>query len=418
MLLTNCLVTDPSSPQPTHALRLREGIVVERGDRLAPLAGETVYDCRGLTLLPGLVDIHVHFRTPGQPHKETFWSGMRAALAGGYTRVVQMPNTIPVLDSPELIRQQTTALPVRCHVAAAVTEGSRQERVVDMARLARAGAVAFTDDGRPVRWEHNIRAALQQSAELGIPVMEHAEVLELSDGRPIHGGVVAEQLGILGQPSAAEYQMVLRDAELAAETGGHIHICHLSTWESVEILRESQARGHKVTGEVTPHHLFLTEDAVLQWGTGAKMAPPLRSERDRRALLAGLLDGTIACVATDHAPHTGDEKSRPLADAPFGVIGLETAFALLYTYCVQAGLMDLTELVNVMSKKPAALVGLPGGSLQPGDPADLTLVDLDAEWVVDADDFESKSRNCPFIGWKLRGRIEQTMVAGEWRWRR
>ncbi|HYE77263.1 MAG TPA: dihydroorotase, partial [bacterium] len=356
------------------------------------------------------------FRTPGQTHKETFWSGMRAALAGGFTQVVQMPNTTPVIDDPAIVRQQTVAEPVRCHVAAAVTEGSRQERVVDMAKLVQAGAVAFTDDGRPVRWEHNIREALAWGAELGVPVFEHAEVMELSQGHPIHAGWVAEQLGIAGQPSAAEYLMVERDAALAAATGGHIHICHLSTWESVEILREYQARGHRVTGEVTPHHLLLTEEAVLQWGTGAKMNPPLRSRRDRAALVEALLDGTIACIATDHAPHTPEEKDRLLADAPFGVIGLETAFPVLYTHLVREGVMALPDLVAAMADKPARLLGLEGGRLTPGSPADLTLVDLDAAWVVDADDFESRSRNCPFIGWRLFGQVRRTMVGGKWRW--
>lgn len=417
LLLQNIALVDPSQPATGPAIRIRDGRIAEVGD-LRPLAGEEVVDAGGLTCLPGLIDIHVHFRTPGQTHKESFWSGMRAALAGGFTQVVQMPNTTPVIDDPAIVQQQTTTEPLRCHVAAAVTEGSRQERVVDMPKLARAGAVAFTDDGRPVRWEHNIREALAWGAELGLPVFEHAEVMELSGGHPLHDGWVAAHLGLPGQPSAGEYLMVERDAALAAETGGHIHICHLSTWESVEILRDYQARGHRVTGEATPHHLLLTEEAILQWGTDAKMNPPLRSTRDRQALVDALIDGTIACVATDHAPHTPEEKSRSMAEAPFGVIGLETAFPVLYTHLVRAGLMGLPELVATMSDKPARLLGLDGGRLTPGSPADLTLVDLDATWVVDGDSFESKSRNCPFIGWRLFGRLEQTMVGGKWRWAR
>lgn len=415
LLLRGAMIVDPTQPHAPQALRVRDGRITEVGD-LAPLAGEEVYDAQGLTCLPGLIDIHVHFRTPGQTHKESFWSGMRAALAGGYTQVVQMPNTTPVLDDPALIRQQTTIAPVRCHVAAAVTEGSRQETLVDMPRLKAAGAVAFTDDGRPVRWEHNIRAALMQSAELGVPVMEHAEVLELTEGAPVHEGWVAQVLGVNGQPSAGEWQMVERDAQLAAQTGGHIHLCHLSAWESVEILREFRQRGHHVTGEVTPHHLLLTEEALFQWGTNAKMAPPLRTERDRQALLAALGDGTIACVATDHAPHTPEEKSRPLEAAPFGVIGLETAFPLLYSNLVLTGLMPLVDLVAAMSTKPASLCHLEGGSLRPGAPADLTLVDLETSWVIDADTFESKARNCPFIGWRVQGRTVRTMTGGRWRW--
>jgi len=414
LLLTGFRLCDPTQPA-VPALRIRDGQILEVGD-LRPLAGETVVDAQGLTCVPGLIDIHVHFRTPGQTHKESFWSGMRAALAGGYTQVVQMPNTTPVLDSPALVRQQTTTRPVRCHVAAAVTEGSRQERLVDMPLLHRAGAVAFTDDGRPVRWEHNILAALRQSAELGVPIMEHAEVLELTEGHPMHDGWVASSLGIAGQPSEGEWGMVARDAALAALTGGHIHLCHLSAWESVEILREYQAAGHRVTGEVTPHHLLLTEEAILQWGPNAKMAPPLRSERDRAALVAGLLDGTIAAVATDHAPHTPTEKAQPLDRAPFGVIGLETAFPLLYTHLVRTGLMPLVDLVHRMSTGPAALCHLVGGSLAPGSPADLTLLDLETSWVIDADDFESKSRNCPFIGWRVQGKPRHTMVGGQWQW--
>lgn len=410
-LLRNITLIDPTQG-PATAIRVRDGRIAEVGNDLQPLADEPIIDGQGLTCVPGLIDIHVHFRTPGQTHKESFWSGMRAALAGGYTQVIQMPNTTPVLDSPELVRQQTSTWPVKCHVAAAVTEGSRQERLVDMPRLYRAGAVAFTDDGRPVRWEHNIKAALEQSYELGVPVMEHAEVLELTEGRPMHHGWVAESLGIVGQPSEAEWSMVARDAALAAQTGGHIHLCHLSTWESVEILRAYQTQGHRVTGEVTPHHLLLTEEAILQWGTNAKMAPPLRTERDRSALVAALIDGTIAAVATDHAPHTPTEKDQPLDRAPFGVIGLETAFPLLYTALVRTGRMPLVDLIHRMSTGPAALCHLEGGSLQPGNPADFTLIDLDASWVIDADAFESKSRNCPFLGQRVWGAIKRTVVDG------
>ncbi|MEX2531489.1 MAG: dihydroorotase [Gemmatimonadota bacterium] len=399
---------------------LADGRVARLGENLpAPEDGEVV-DCRGLVVTPGLVDVHVHLREPGGERKETIASGARAAAAGGFTSICAMPNTDPVIDSPATVgfvaAAGRAAAMARVYPVGALSIGQEGERLTEIGELVGAGAVGITDDGRPVMDSGLMRMALEYSQAFDIPVADHPEDLGLSRGGAMNEGVVSARMGLRGKPNASEDVHILRDLLVAEHTGGHIHIQHVSTRRGVEAIRAAKARGVRVTAEATPHHLLLTDEAVEGYRTDAKMNPPLRSAADREAVVTGLLDGTLDVLATDHAPHHYDEKEQAFDDAPFGVVGLETALGLLLTHFVHSGRIDFSTLVERMSRAPARAFRLAGGDLREGGPGDVTLVDPDVEWIVDPERFESRSRNTPFGGWELKGRAVRTIVGGRTVW--
>jgi len=389
-----------------------------------------VVDCRGRWVLPGLVDLHVHLREPGEEGKETISTGARAAVAGGVTTVVAMPNTKPVCDSAALARfvaaRGREAGFARVVPAGAITRGSLGEQLADMAELKEAGCVCVTDDGRPVMSAGVMRRALEYARDLELPVMIHAEDLSLSAGGAMNEGPIATRLGLAGVPAAAEVAMVQRDILLAEMTGAHLHVAHVSAAGSVRAIREARARGVRVTAEATPHHFTLTDQAVAgvppaspptqpagePYDTHAKMSPPLRGEGDRQAVIAALNDGAIDAIATDHAPHGALDKQVEFAHALNGVIGLETSFSLALA-AVRAGELSLGRAVERLTSGPARCFGLPYGTLGPASPADVIVIDAEREWKVDPQRFYSKSRNSPFAGWTLRGKVVKTFVAGK-----
>jgi dihydroorotase len=369
-----------------------------------------------MVVAPGLVDVHVHLREPGNEDEETVASGARAAVAGGFTAVCAMPNTDPVTDNQAavgfILRQSVRAGLARVYPIGAVSVGQRGERLAEFGEMASAGAVAVSDDGKPVVSGHLMRTALEYARTFGIPVADHCEEPTLAVGGAMHEGLVSARLGLKGIPAAAEEIMVARDILLAELTGGHVHLCHMSTRGSVELIRRAKERGLRVTAEVTPHHLTLTDAACEHYDTHAKMNPPLREAGDVEALRVGLRDGVIDCIASDHAPHAYDEKEAAFDEAPFGIIGLETAFGVAHTELVRSGMLPLPALIARMSTAPAALFHLPGGSLAPGAVADVCVLDVTTPWTVRPPDFHSKSRNTPFAGRELVGRAIVTIVAG------
>jgi dihydroorotase len=394
---------------------VRDGRIERVGASIPEPPGVEVVDLAGMLLTPGLVDPHVHLREPGQEEKETIATGTAAAAAGGYVAVCAMPNTIPVVDTPELVRfvieRAAEAGAVRVHPIAAATVGSRGEEPTDAGALVAAGAVAISDDGRPIP-DEILSEVLRRASAAGVPVADHCEDLEQSAGGSIYAGRLAALFGVVGIPAEAESDAVARDLEALARTGGRLHVCHVSTARSVELIRRAKAQGLAVTAEATPHHLVLTVEAVATSGADAKMNPPLASAADRDAVRAALADGTIDCVATDHAPHTEVEKRRGLEGAPFGIVGLETAFPLLYTDLVFGGELPLGTLVRRLSADPARVMGIDEPRIRPGARADLAAFDTESEWTVEPDRFRSRSRNTPFAGWRLRGRPVYTIAGG------
>jgi dihydroorotase len=421
LLIKNGRVVDPANSMDAVQDVLISGARIERIGPDLPLAADTtVLDATGKIVCPGFIDIHVHLREPGYEYKETVATGTRAAAAGGFTAVCCMANTQPVNDNRSItdyIRAKAAVEGiVRVYPIGAVTRGLGGEELAELAELAEAGCVAFSDDGRCVMNAALYRRAMEYTLPFGAPIISHAEDHELSRGTAMHEGVVSTELGVPGAPAAAEDIMVARDILLAELTGAHVHIAHLSTAGAVRLVRDAKARGIRVTAEVTPHHLLLTEDAVRTFDANAKMSPPLRSKRDTEVLLEALVDGTIDCIATDHAPHAGSEKEGEFDRAAFGIIGLETAVGLLLDRLVRPGALPLGTLISGLSRDPARLLGLPGGSLAPGAAADLTLIDPDAEWTVDPAKFASRSRNTPFGGWSVTGRPWKTIVGGSIVW--
>jgi len=421
LLIRNGRVVDPAASVDGVQDVLVAGDRIERLGRELPAPdGATVVDAAGKVVCPGFIDIHVHLREPGFEYKETVASGTRAAAAGGFTAVCCMANTHPVNDNRSItdyIRARAAMDgAVRVYPIGAVTRGLGGKELAELAELAEAGCVAFSDDGKCVMNAALYRRAMEYTLPFGAPVISHAEDDHLADGGAMHEGVVSTELGMPGVPAAAEDVMVARDILLAELTGAHLHIAHLSTAGAVRLVREAKARGVHVTAEVTPHHLLLTDEAVRAFDANTKMNPPLRSRRDAEALLEGLLDGTIDCIATDHAPHAQSEKEGEFDLAAFGIVGLETAVGLLLDRLVRPGILPLPTLVARLSRDPARLLGLPGGSLAPGAPADLTILDPAAEWTVDPARFESRSRNTPFGGWRLTGRPWKTIVGGRIAW--
>lgn len=382
-------------------------------------AGEArIFDATGMWVMPGLIDAHVHLRTPGETHKETVATGTAAAAAGGFTTVICMPNTKPPLDDPIVLEWLAYKVEregvIRVHPAAAISIGLEGKQLTPMVALRDAGAVAFTDDGRPVSDAALMLSALRMAAALQRPIMIHAEETALSRTGAMHHGLIADAVGLPGIPDTAESVMVARDLLLAERTGAHVHVLHVSAEQTVSLIRWAKSRGIRVTAEVTPHHLLLCDEDVAAAGfhPNWKMNPPLRSAADRAALLEGLLDGTIDIIATDHAPHHVDDKSVPFQQAAFGIVGLETAVGLILDAMVPKLLPPL-RFVELMSTTPARIFGLPGGTLAPGSPADITIVDPNLEWTVDPDGFFSVSRNTPFAGRRLKGKVVATFVAGQ-----
>ena len=423
VLLKGGRVVDPSRKVDARLdLMMAEGVVEEVGPRLAA-RGATVIDVKDLVVCPGFIDIHTHLREPGREDKETIATGTRAAAAGGFTAVCAMPNTEPVNDQAGITRaileRARVEGVVRVYPIGAITRGSAGEELAEYGDLKEAGCVAVSDDGRPVASARVMRRALEYARAFGLVVIDHCEEPTLGAGATMNEGPVSTLLGLRGAPAVGEAVVVERDIQLAELTQGRVHIAHLSAAASLEAVRRGKARGVSVTAEVTPHHLFLTDQAVkdTEYDTSTKMNPPLRAEADRRALLEGLKDGTIDCIATDHAPHTVDDKKVEFDQAAFGVVGLETAVALGLDRLVATELIDLPRLVALFSTNPARVLGLPGGSLAPGSPADVTVLDLKRKRQVDPARFESKGRSTPFAGWILRGGPVMTIVAGKVMWR-
>jgi dihydroorotase len=390
------------------------------GERIASVGtaedGEAaVIDARGLLVLPGLVDMHVHLREPGQEYKETIATGTAAAVAGGFTSLACMANTEPVNDNAAvtqyILDRGRIAQAARVYAVGALSHGLAGERLAEIGEMHRAGIVAISDDGRPVMDTGLMRRALEYSRMFDLPVIVHEEDRHLAAGGAMNEGVTSIRLGLRGIPAAAEEVMIARDVALARLTGGRLHIAHVSTAGAVALVREAKASGLPVTAEVTPHHLFLTEEAVDGYGTNAKMAPPLRTRADVEAVRAGLADGTIDAIATDHAPHHVDEKDVEFDHAANGVVGLETALPLALRL-VAEGVLDLPTLVARLTVGPARILGIPAGTLAPGAPADVTVVDPERRWRVEARSFRSKSRNTPFEGWEMVGRAVAVLVGG------
>jgi dihydroorotase len=420
VLLRGGRIVDPSQNRDEVGDLLVSDGLIEAVGRLGEVrrdggALETI-DCSGLVVSPGFVDVHCHLREPGREEVETIASGARAAAAGGFTAVCAMPNTDPVTDNQAavgfIIRQATRAGAARVFPIGAISIGEQGRTLAEFGEMVGAGAVAVSDDGKPVVSAQLMRTALEYARTFGIPVADHCEEPTLAANGAMNEGIVSARLGLKGIPSEAEEIMAIRDILLARRTGGHIHLCHMSTRGSVELIRWGKERGINVTAEACPHHLSLTEDAVEGYDTNAKMNPPLRTADDVIALQEAVRDGTIDVIATDHAPHHYDEKEREFADAPNGIVGLETALAVNLTWLVHGGVMDVTTLIERMSCTPARLFRLPGGSLRAGSVGDVTVFDPNVEWTVDPSRFVSRGRNSPYAGKALRGRAELTMVDG------
>jgi len=412
-LLTGARVVDPATG--TDCIK---DIGICDGKFATPesLASPHVIDLCGKVACPGFIDLHVHLRDPGQTWKEDLDSGSQAACHGGFTTVLAMPNTVPAMDTVErfqALMARTTHLPVHVLQSVCITEGRMGVRLADLRALAQAGAPAFTDDGSTTQDISLMRQAMTIAAELDLPVIDHCENTALSKPGVMHEGAVSRRLGLRGQPRLAEESIVERDLQLAEETGCRIHLQHLSSGGSVELLRQARAKGVRATGEATPHHLFLTDEACLKWGTNTKMAPPLREESDRQALIGGIQAGVITAIATDHAPHTAEEKAQSWDKAPFGIVGIEAVVPLCLTELVHRNLLSLSALAALFTTGPAAILGLPLGTLAIGAPADLTILDLEKKYTLHTADFVSRGKNCPYEGWQCCGAVVGTFLQGE-----
>ncbi|MEO7041639.1 MAG: dihydroorotase [Gemmatimonadaceae bacterium] len=418
LVLTGGRILDPSQgvDQITDIL-LRDGKVIDHGSNIGHPDDALIVDCDGMIVAPGFIDVHCHLREPGRADVETIASGARAAAAGGFTAVCAMPNTDPVIDNPAavgfVVRQGLLAKAARVYPIGAISVGQRGEALAEFGEMIDSGAIAMSDDGKPVVSAQLMRTALEYARSFGVPVIDHCEEPTLAAGGAMNEGLVSARLGLKGIPDEAEEIMVIRDILLARLTRGHVHLAHMSTKGSVELIRWGKDRGINVTAEVCPHHLSLTEDAVEGYNTNAKMNPPLRTAEDVETLREAVRDGTIDLVATDHAPHHYDEKEREFSNAPNGIVGLETALSVVVDSLVVPGYIDFGTLVERMSCSPARLFGLPGGSLRRGSPADVTIFDPAQRWIVDPRRFMSKGRNTPYAGKTLTGRAICTVVAGE-----
>ena len=425
LFIKNGHLIDPSAPENTGI-----NVLIENGfvsawinpNEGAPEDCE-VFDASGLLVAPGFIDMHVHLREPGQEHKETIASGCAAAVAGGWASVCPMPNTDPVNDNAAITRymieQAERAGLANVFPIGAITKSSDGSELAEMGEMKAAGAVAVSDDGRPVPNAGIMRRAMQYATDFDLPVIDHCEDKSLSSGGVMHDGRVSLLLGLKGMPALAEDIDAVRDILLAAETGAHIHIAHVSTKGAIDAVRRAKAEGINVTCEAAPHHFTLKDEAVEGYDTNTKMAPPLRSEEHFNAIIEGLRDGTIDAIATDHAPHHADEKALEYDRAPFGITGLETAVGLAFNQLVHKGIIDLVRLVDLCSTAPARILRLDRrGTLKPGSHADLTIIDPELEWTYKNADSRSRSRNSPFDGWKFTGAAVATIVAGRVVYRR
>jgi dihydroorotase len=419
LAIKNGCILDPSQDlDGNYDLLIKDGLVSEIAPRgKLQATADQVIDAAGLIVSPGFIDIHVHLREPGQSYKETIATGTMAAAAGGFTSVCPMPNTAPINDAPAITRwmqdperqAQVNVFPI-----AAATVGSLGERLTDYAALQRAGAVAVSDDGKPILHEKIMREALLAAARLNLPVVQHAEDTRMTPGATMNAGPAAFRRGLRGWPAEAETSIVKRDIELVAETKGHLHVAHLSAATALEAVRQAKRERLHVTCEVTPHHFALVDDDVHDYDSNFKMNPPLRSRSDREALLSGLADGTVDCIATDHAPHAHHEKNTEFDLAPFGITGLETALGLCISILHQQQKIPLKRIVELLTVNPARVIGLQGrGSLAPQSHADLTIFDPDKKWTYQAAKSLSKSKNSPFDGWNLQGKVMATIVGGQ-----
>jgi len=409
----NCLLKGGRILDPGNKLDREVDLLIEKGKikSLETVSDKSfkgiVVDCTGKTVCPGFVDMHVHLREPGREDKETIKTGCMAAMAGGFTEVCCMPNTTPVMDSRghvEFVKKRAEGFLVNVHPIGAITKELKGEELTEMGDMIKAGAVGFSDDGYPVTNAAVFRNALEYIRMFDLPIIEHCEQLDLSQNGVMNEGLVSTSLGLNGIPSISEYIDVARDLYLTEYTGSTIHIAHVSTKEAVSLIREAKKRGVQVTAETCPHYLVLTDEAVRGYDTNTKMKPPLRTESDRKALLKGLQDGTIDVIATDHAPHTIDDKDLEYNFAAFGIVGLETAVGLILTKIVKSKILSLTDMINRMAILPRSILHLPENGIQPGASANLTILDTGCKWKVDKTRFLSKSTNTPFDGWELEGR--------------
>ncbi len=420
ILIANGHLIDPAAQENTGmSVLIEDGKVSAwlRPNEAAPEGCET-FDASGLLVAPGFIDLHVHLREPGQEHKETIASGCAAAVAGGWTSVCPMPNTNPVNDNAAITRymieQAERAGLANVFPIGAITKSIDGTELAEMGEMKAAGAVAVSDDGRPVPNAGIMRRAMQYARDFDLPVIDHCEDKSLSSGGVMHEGRTSLLLGLKGMPALAEDIDVVRDIILAKETGAHLHIAHVSTKGAIEAVRRAKAEGINVTCEVTPHHFTLTDKAVEGYDTNTKMAPPLRSQEHLEAILEGIKDGTIDAIATDHAPHHADEKALEYDQAPFGIIGLETAIGLAFNQLVHTGIVDLVRLVELCSTNPAKIFKLAGrGTLAPGSIADVTIIDPDVKWTYHNADSRSKSRNSPYDGWEFSGAAVATVIGGK-----
>ncbi|MFM7321012.1 MAG: dihydroorotase [Armatimonadota bacterium] len=416
MILRGGRIVDPASGiDAVGDLRIADGKVAA----VAPggtLEGGAVVDCTGRIVAPGLIDIHVHLRVPGQEYKEDLESGLASAAAGGFTAVACMPNTKPVIDQAAIVRDllagASTVGKARLHVIAALSKGMANHELSEMADLRDAGAVAVSDDAFQVQDAEFMRRAMEYAGMLGLPVLAHCEDTRLTEGGCMNEGYVSTVLGLKGMPREAYEIDVARNCLLALRTGCHLHILHVSTAREAALIRFFKDLGAPVTAETGPHYWCLTDDACRGYETNAKMNPPLRTAEDCEAMVQGLVDGTLDCIATDHAPHAAYEKAQEFALAPFGIHGLETSLALGATHLVATGRLTWPDLIRRMSTEPARILGLAGGRIAVGDPADIVVIDPEARWTVDPETFESKGRNTPFAGVELTGRAVATIVGG------
>lgn len=418
LLIKNGYMIDPKSGTEGRYDILTDGnVIAEIGQNLnRPGPGCRVIDAEGLLAAPGLVDVHVHFRDPGFPQKEDIESGAAAAARGGFTSVVMMANTRPTIDNRETLEyvlRKGKRTGIHVYTCANVTLGMQGRELTPMEELARLGAAGFTDDGVPLMDERLVREAMRRAAALDMPLSFHEEDPALIGGRENNGvnrGRASRHFGMAGSPREAEIGLVERDLKLAVETGACVNIQHISAKESVELVRQAKKSCSNIHAEATPHHFTLTEEAVIQYGTLAKMNPPLREEEDRLAIVRGLADGTIDIIATDHAPHTAEEKTKPIAEAPSGIIGLETALSLTITKLVDEGHLTMRQALRLMSTNPAAMYHLDAGYLAEGGPADIVLIDTAAEVIPGG--YASRASNTPFTGWRLKGKVVKTIAGG------
>ena len=414
LLIKNAAVISPADKlNGVFDIKIKDGVIAEIGNNLSS-DGEII-NAEGLCAVPGLVDMHVHLRDPGQTAKEDIITGCRAAAAGGVTSLLAMPNTAPTTDDPETVKyilDKAKDADARVYVAASITKGLKSEEKTDLQALRAAGAIGLSDDGRPVENTAFLSEAMIAAPKLGMTVVAHCEDLFLADGGKMNKGRISEQLGVKGIPASAEDCGTAREIALAAAEDVPIHICHVSTKTSVALIRDAKNRGVKVTAETAPHYFSLTEDELLKRDADYRMNPPLRTEEDKQAIIEGLRDGTLDAIATDHAPHTPEEKSD-FEKAPNGSIGMETSLAAGITYLVKPGLLTFEQLIEKMSVNPADILGINAGTLSVGAPADIALIDLNEQWTVDVDKLHGKSKNTPFKNLTMTGKVKRTVLGGK-----